>query len=764
MIPTWLNHTEPGSSNNEAPTSIPAQCSSPSFFDEHLSGYSTPPELAEPNVIGALPVKNEESADTNLAIERYWIEKDEERLAVIADLEKTAAEVQEKLDNTTKAFRMASDANSKLQAELQKSSMCLSQQEDDMEDLSHELDAAEMGNENLEQELAQSRIDCKHQFDRAEEALILMQTRSSNETITRLLQMKASAEDRFTAYQREADSEVRDLESQLEERCNTVARLTRTLSRVADLDQWRDIEDELKDLLERAGKLPMDLEAARSECEEWKRKHASISQEHEMTLKERDSLQETLKTTTEYDLKTIRDLERKLAREAATPRRALKNCLKSVFERMIRCSICLERNGYQPFDENHQAIREEVLDLTGHDYQQPLIDHYDEYEICEEFLLSDEVGEDVDYAGRVHLPNMEAQAGNTEPLLHEEGKDCEEDPTAAGKPEAMNTLIFPKPASELTTSSAPFDSNSLDVGNGSTFDFNFGASESPLFAMPTPSSDAMPGEEAISSKIFKISKSVKVKNHRTAEKCSSHEDWSGTSFTPAENGSVAFEINPPAGLEDKSKDKAPICTSSETPQSAEENFSTSRLSETEDDHDAQTTNTAAPGMTMAATVPPQLQNFAFGGSNNPFTFIAGSSSLSAVEAQPTSAPASSSNEYDSPYMTVHQKENVVEKDVEEAETSRGDELKSEASAVKDPEEGSSFEKETSQKSQFEVDASTDSSSPNENAPDYPLTPSRSQKRATKKAEQRAAKKAESNARNEKTQASRRVQQALLMRR
>lgn len=58
-------------------------------------------------------------------LECFWMEKDEEQLAVINDMEKTMAGLKGELANTVTAFQMASEANQKLQAEVEKKTTAL---------------------------------------------------------------------------------------------------------------------------------------------------------------------------------------------------------------------------------------------------------------------------------------------------------------------------------------------------------------------------------------------------------------------------------------------------------------------------------------------------------------------------------------------------------------------------------------------------------------------------------------------------------------
>ena len=72
------------------------------------------------------------------------------------------------------------------------------------------------------------------------------------------------------------ESEIDFLESQLKERCDSVAHLTDTLSKVADSDRWKDVQREIEDWKKRADKLLEELQAAWNECAKWKKKNVTI--------------------------------------------------------------------------------------------------------------------------------------------------------------------------------------------------------------------------------------------------------------------------------------------------------------------------------------------------------------------------------------------------------------------------------------------------------------------------------------------------------
>lgn len=337
--------------------------------------------------------------------EKYWIEKDDERLAVIKDMEKAMAEMKGELANTVTAFQMASDTNIKLQAELENKTTSLLQVEGDINDVVHDLNAAEMNNEKLKKDLDQNQRDRKHQFDRAEELLALIEADPSKETIAELFQAKAEAESRDMSKQREMELEIDNLNLQLKERCDSVARLTENLSRVADFDRWVDVKKELDEMWVRADKLPEDLQVALRECDKWKARFQELQ----------DSQEEELE-------KTTREVRRQLNEKAAKSERALKGCLRQVYERMIRCTLCLEAQGFAPFDRKHSAICQQVIKHAGEDYQQPLLEYYEEHDIQEEFDLGDDYEDDE----RVLHVDSEIQARNEEPNRRGNGQEQNE--------------------------------------------------------------------------------------------------------------------------------------------------------------------------------------------------------------------------------------------------------------------------------------------------------------------------------------------------
>ena len=212
----------------------------------------------------------------------------------------------------------------------------------------HNNDAADMTNENFQGEITPNPTECQPQYQRAEEALALMKTVPTKKITAESPKAKADAESRMT----EMESEKDFLEAQLEQRCNSVAHLTQNLSKVTD--KWA------------MGMTQYDI----------------ISHEYENLLSEKESFEDTLQQNEEH----IEKLEQK-CKDKDISEEALKECLKEVFERLVRCTLCLKSKGYMPFDESHQAIYRRVSELTGQDHQEPLVKYYAdaEHNIQDEF-------------------------------------------------------------------------------------------------------------------------------------------------------------------------------------------------------------------------------------------------------------------------------------------------------------------------------------------------------------------------------------------
>lgn len=455
------NRSVSNSSHDETLIGSPAQPSesspaSPASFKGE-AGSNSPSSPSENAATELVDTETDEAREA----ERYWIEKDEERLVVIANMEKAMAETKGELASTVTAFQMASDANYKLQAELERKTRSLSQVEEDINEVVHDLNAADMNNEELKKDLAHSRRDRQHQFDRAEEAMTLIEADPSKKTIAEILQAKAEAESRDISKQREMESEIETLNSQLKERCSSVALLTQSLSRVADSDRWVEVKKELNDLKERADRLPEDLQAALRECDEWKGEYNALQASQE----------EELKNVHDASLKDMREVRRQLKEKAAKSERALRECLKQVFERMVRCTLCLENQGFSPFDRKHFAICKQVVKLLGEDYQQPLLDYYEEHDIQEDFSWIEDDNEDEDEDGheRVYYVNSDIQARHGEP--GRQGNNQEQNEGSIGNHRSvdsvdLHSINFSSRPSEITHDSSSIPTSAtMEVDN-----------------------------------------------------------------------------------------------------------------------------------------------------------------------------------------------------------------------------------------------------------------------------------------------------------
>ena len=282
------------------------------------------------------PLPAQVGSETDTDNEQYWINQDEERLQVIRDMEKQLVETKAQLANMTTAFHMASDSSEETIAEA----------------LEAKADAE--SDKKLQQRERESKIDC-------------------------------------------LESKIDCLESQLTERSKSVARLTRILSRVADFDRWKDIEETFNTLASQAETLPEQLEGALIEYHKWMGEYQKLWRDHQQLLEDHASLQNVLRMVQRMDLKVIQNL---------------KGCLRQVFERMIRCSLLLEDDGYRPFDREHRTICKRVVKLTGQDWQQALIDYYKEHAISDDFALFSDDDETEDEAEGGHSVNVGGQVGD----------------------------------------------------------------------------------------------------------------------------------------------------------------------------------------------------------------------------------------------------------------------------------------------------------------------------------------------------------------
>ena len=553
----WRTRSTSDYSNDATLLKSPAQGSDPSSPTLPKIHAEMTPESSlsssTTELIGTSQTESTKTAEAKRDIEDFWIEKDKERLEVIASKEKAMTEMQRKLDNTVNAFQIASDANHKLQAQIEKRTTYLSQMEEDIDDISHNLNAADMENERLEKDLAHSRRDQRYQFDRAEEALMLITADPSKKSVAKLLEAKTEAESRNISQQRGMESEMDSLKSQLEERCDSVVRLTETLSRVADSDRWKDIKKEMEELKIRANNLPDELQAAWRECENWKGQYETLWRKQEELLWEQASLEERYQFVKDYDLRAMRELRRDLQNEAATSQRALKGCLKQVFERMVRCSLCLESEGYLPFDRQHRAICDQVLELTNQDYQQALSDYYDEHDIREEFNLKEE---DDDYSATVENKSFlfkVAPAADLEEMSKEKTPIFKSFSTS--QTAEANTAVSKNPATKKgseATEAQKETTNSKTLFSTQPPDFKFGGSNFPVSFTGLSSSlpAQVPPPASTGTFSMKKPKSPSVETEELGKKASEEE-------TPKEEGPKAKVPGDDAFREEKPEVNAP---------------------------------------------------------------------------------------------------------------------------------------------------------------------------------------------------------------
>ena len=807
---TWYDGTVSGSSNSETMLESPAQGSQSCFPPwsilskvEVPSDCRSSPPLAT-DFIEAYSDAEAETGDTENVTDKYWIKKDEDRLAVIANMEKQTNEMKGELTGAITAFQIASDANQKLQAELEKKNTSLTQIEEEVDSLCHNLDAAEMNNEKLEKELDNTRTDWKYQYDRAEEALTMIHAEPSRRVMANLLQAKTKAESDKITQQKEMESEIRSLESQVKHRTHSVAQLTETLSRVADSDRWKDIKKELEELRIRAGDLPKRLHAAELESEKWKKEYGTMLQEYEICQADKASLEENLESVKDQDLDAMRQLRGDLQDQAAKSERSLRKCLRKVFERMVRCSLCLETAGYLPFDMKHQAIYEKVSELTGRDYQNPLMEYYADNEIQGEFHFGGDGDENAEGSDGVHVLNNGGPAGNK---IRENDQEHTQDSSSTPAPGTIqNENVFNSTANEEQVQESPetqhsgseflkeifsmtgFSNTAGSNGpNGeTTFDFGFGHNSPPLFAKLAANSKAKSGEPSMPPKPLKTSTSMEGTTSSNAGKGHGQNTWNGTSSANGDNNPFSSEATGAENHEAKSKSKSPNFNSSSGSQPAEAKTPAFQNPEKEaqDGETLKARTESTHAATEATRSPPHLQGSEFGGPSNPFTSTGSSAPFPAHATPSASTGMFQFGRQNLPSMTVEPEKQTVEEGTARAEETPKEEV-SNVGAPKDkvPEEeeeempfghetpeNDAPANETSQEETQQKQAETteknraQTSRPSKkSAPADPSPLRRSEKRAAKKAAEKAIKRAEMEKKSAKALASQRVQRAMLMR-
>lgn len=761
------------SSDHETQLESPAQTCEWSFLDrpvmghENLpfDGFSSPPGFAARDPSGTSLEADAETDTAEVDIEQYWIEKEEERLVVIRNMEKTMVEMKEMQENTAKAFQVAAKATQRLQAELEKNKSSLRQMENVMNDLLHNLDATDMHKEELEKEVANNRKDCKYQLDRAEESLTLVQDGPSQGTFSESIQAKAEAESRITIQKTEWASEKDSLESQLRQRCESVARLTKTLSRVADLDRWQEVQKELEELTKRAGRLPEDLKVALSECDMWKNRHDNIWQEYAQLCSEKAALQETLHEVEDFDTRCIRELKQK-CKQRQTSERAFKECLKRAFERMVRCSLCLETEGYSAFDTEHRDICEKVSELTGEDYQEPLLNYYAERDIQSEFNFGDNVVVDDE---EVVFDNRWARAGSEELDLRGNEPESTLDLSSAPTPgtteeDSVTTSITQEQEDQesLVIQEARKEGEVIHTNESQTTaaDEVFPAGPDP-FHDPRDQDGNAPSNGGQGFGIFSSSAVSTTPSFNEVED-NKQDFWSNTSFATVGNNPFASNAASAAESEANTNHVPLVFKIFATSQPAELQTPASESSEVEQGTEVtEAPREATPITTEAAFSPPQPQEFSFGGNVNPAIFSGPSPSSSTADPNPPSNGIFSFGTQDTASVDVPaQEEAAEERGISEEDTSNIEALKKDSPLLeKGPKTDQPEENVLQNEYHRTPNPQTPPTSPNPPSPPQ----SRSQQKRAKRAQEKAIKKAETEARNATARERRRVQEVLMMR-
>ena len=696
------------------------------------SNCASPPEVTSANPIRPLHVEDMKTEAAEQDAEGYWIEKDKERLEVIANMEKTMAEKKRELASTVTALKVVSDAKLKLQAELEKKTASVSEMEEDLTHLSHALDAAEMDNELLVKDLAYSRRDRQRQNKRAQEVMTLLEADPSKITIATLLQDKAKDESRLLKTLQKKDSEIESLTSQLEERCDSVAKLTANLSRVADFDRWDDIKKEFEDIRTRVDNLPDQLQASWLECEKWKG-------QYEEAMLDQVSLEEELQNVKDSNEEAIRELRWSLMNEAAASQRSLNECLKQVFERMIRCSLLLEASGFAPFDRKHRAICEKMLQVTGKDYQKPLLAHYDEHDIYEEFR---ETTDDRGLSSQRREDNGWGSQNCEDVVMKTGGKDFAStstsstnsgsgaykvSPDSTSVAEGVEVFSAPDPSQGQNEADLPVgdterlpvqevdntyedDAEYSNIYNNTADDADSSDGENNQESAGTPGDAEEKPEQVESSEPLRSSEAAGVASPSTAGKGSI---WEDVSFAAAKDAPFSFQAGSTTDLGPESNEKPPGL----------EPFGTS-----------------------------QPLDFNFGQMGSPVSLTGPSPSFPPPFTQSASGGIFSFKAQVPPSLTIQEDDEVMPN----TETAK------EKAPEHDSETGSLRQTKKPKTSQLREQSAPDPETPDA-APSFaPSTPTRNQKRAAKR-EKKAAKKAEQGAKNAKARERRRVQQVLMMR-
>lgn len=285
---------------------------------------------------------------------------------------------------------------------------------------------------------------------------------------------------------------------------------------------------------------------------------------------------------------------------------------------------------------------------------------------------------------------------------------------------------------------------------------------------------------------LKASKAAGATSPSTAAKGNSQDIWKGISFAIAENKPFSFTATPAADLETKPNEKSPIFKSFLASEPAKAETPVSEHSEAKKGSGFRNAQQkVAPATTEKAGLPSQIQGFNFGEMGGPVSFTSSSPSFPFGVTDPASTGMFSFSGQNSPPATIQAKEKASEEGVLKDETFKVDAsndgaLKDEVTKEEAPEKKTATEEtpreEVSESDRPEVESPREKKQKQkmkeENAPKEgeipedapaPSEPSRNQRRAAKKQQKEAKKKAEKEAKTANAQASKRVQQAMMMR-
>ena len=764
------------SSENETLLGSPAQDSDSSSPTPPKSGKEVPSkifslrsELAATDLIGTSLAKDTKKDEAEEDTEKYWLEKDGEQLVVIADMEKTMATMKKELANTINAFQMASGANNKLQAELNKKNTSLLQVEEDRNHLVHNLNVAEMENENLKKELAHSRRDHKYQFDRAEEALTLIEADSNKESTAKLLQAKAEAESRNMT---QVESEMDFLKSHLKERCDSPVMTEYDHLVVAAAKE--EAVQESPDISEAWSKREFD-HTARSPV----LSPTTVDQAKQAVTGSSVVAQDRGCISSDDVVPTPDILSPggtgEGARDSHRPRVVLEdNCSTDITVEEGSGHIKEASNNNDATAADHRKASGDSLTATirmieANVARVKAIDGTpaEKRKAWGECLKAQTVIFRAEFARWRAESNLRKQ-----PLFA--GEKTVSAPGASTEPKSSDKF---EPSSMSNSGKATNLSNS-DSSNGpnigGTFDFRTSKNPPPsLFAKPIGDSNAKSGEESTAPEALRISKAAEAANPSTTGKGNRKDIGKDVPFAAA--GKKSFEFTPPPAtdLEAKLKGQSPVFKSFSFPKnktSASENFEAKQGSEATEAQKEAITSTRENDISFS-----QPQGFNFGGNSGPVSFTASSPSFPAGATQPAATGIFAFKEQVSPSVTIQPKEKVVKEEVAmfkkdmpkiDIPNSREETLVEETPEVVAPEDESPHEKNLREKKlrkkMLREGNAAKEETPNKATPPSASEPSRNEKRAAKKEQEKAAKNAEKEAIRRKAQASRRVQQAMGM--